>query len=375
MLFIFADYMHRKLISTLLIVILAFAVNAQDSVSHKFTAGVVLNRGFIIAHRPLIVPLQKDHINGIEASFSARPNGSKQWHHTYNFPEMGVSLAIWDLGNKNQLGSAISIIPYMDFPIITGKKSSFDLKFGWGIGYIEKVFDSDKNYKNVAIGSHLNCALTLQPGIKTQISKNICLRGGLTISHFSNGSITMPNLGINLVSVTAGLSYRIAKQLQAQAPLPLFVKSKRFTFFIAAGTKQIYPAGGKNYKPVSLSASHTWQLSPKSGFGFGADVFYDNSITQKLEEKNMELNSQLEAIRPGIHAGYELVIADLSVVINMGGYLYSRLLSDGTFYQRVGLRYRFSENIFALMHLKSHWGKADFIEWGLGYRIDKLKSR
>ena len=94
-----------------------------------------------------------------------------------------------------------------------------------------------------------------------------------------------------------------------------------------------------------------------------------------MEEQNIESSGSLETIRAGLHGSYDLVISDLSIIINMGAYIYSRYPDDETVYQRIGLRYRVNKKLFVLMHLKSHWGKADFIEWGVGYRIDKLKSK
>jgi len=368
--------MLKKLLLTILISFPVTLVLAQDTTAHRMELSLGIHHGFLVAHRPLIVPMQQDHINGLEANFAVRPNGSRPWHHVYGFPEMGLSLAVWNLGNPKQLGTGVSLIPYLDFPLAKGKNSSFDLKFGWGIGYVEKIFDADVNYKNVAIGTHWNYALILQPKFKTKITKNLGLNLGLSITHFSNGSTVTPNLGINLASVTGGLSYSFGQYNAVNTnTLPAFTKSSRTTFFGAVGLKQVYPAEGKTFFVSTVSGNHAWQLSPKSAFGAGLDVFFDTSVDQKLEEQGEELNSSLEQTKLGLHGSYDLVISDLSVIVNMGVYLYNKITNDGTFYQRVGLRYRITEKLFVLMQLKTHWGKADFVEWGVGYRIDKLKSK
>jgi hypothetical protein len=289
---------------------------------------------------------------------------------------MGLSLTAWNLGNREQLGTAVSLIPYLDFPLVKGKRSAFHLKCGWGIGFIEKPFDADENYKNLAIGSHINCALVVQPSFKTHITDKLNFGCGISLSHFSNGSFATPNLGLNLACVTGGLSYSFGKNREVvNEPLPPFTKSSRFAFFVAAAMKQVYPADGKNYFACTVSGEKMWQVSRKSALGFGTDIFYDASITQKLEERNMKLNNSMESLRFGIHGGYEMTIEDLSVIFNFGGYLYSKLSNDGSLYQRVGLRYRFNEHLFGLLQLKAHWGKADFFEWGLGFRIDKFRQK
>ena len=116
---------------------------AQDSLPHRLGINVGYHRGFLIAHRPLIVHLQKDNVNGFEASTTLQTNGSRAWHQIYGFPEMGLSLSMWELGNPEQLGKSVALIPFIDFPLVHGKKAAFHLKFGWGIGYVQKPFDSD----------------------------------------------------------------------------------------------------------------------------------------------------------------------------------------------------------------------------------------
>jgi len=376
MLFIFAHLMLSKLLFSAAICLTAFHACCQDSIAHRMAVNIGIHRGFLIAHRPLIIPLQQDHISGMEINLVLNPDGSKKWHREYGFPQLGLALSVFDLGNRNELGTSVAVIPYLDFPLLKGKNTNLDLKFGWGLGYVEKIFNADENYKNVAIGSHLNYALILQPRFKTRISEKFAVSAGLSLSHFSNGSIATPNLGLNLLSVTGGISYKFGVPVVINSnPFPVFTKSRNISFFIAAAMKQVYPADGKNYYAFTFSANRSWQVSRKSAFGFGLDVFYDNSISQKLEERNIELNNSLETLRPGLHGSYELVISDLSLIINMGGYMYSKLKNDGSLYHRIGLRYRVNEKVFALMQLKSHWGKADFIEWGVGYRIDKFKSK
>lgn len=331
--------------------------------------------GFLIAHRPMVVPLQNDKMHAYEGNIILRTDGSKEWHRAYGLPEIGLSVAYWDIGNSAQLGFGLSAIPFIDFPISKGKHHSFDLKFGWGIGYLEKKFDSDDNYKNVAIGSHVNCALTLQPRIKFQLSEHLQLAAGIAMSHYSNGSISTPNLGINLASATGGIIYSTGKlqKLHYEKRSPI-VKRTRLTVFASGSVKQIYPAEGKTYFASTLSGNVTRQKTRKSGIGAGADIFYDNSIYKKLEEQNIYSNNIVDAMKIGLHGSYELVISDLSLMLCMGGYLYSKIDDDETFYHRIAIRYQFTQKMFACINLKSHWGKADYIEWGIGYRLDFRKK-
>ena len=45
--------------------------------------------------------------------------------------------------------------------------------------------------------------------------------------------------------------------------------------------------------------------------------------------------------------------------------------SNGPLYEKLSLQYNFPKDLFAMVMLKVHWGRADYIGWGLGYKFDK----
>lgn len=361
--------MHRILLLFLLS-LTATGVNAQDSIAYSHSLVVAFHHGFLIAHRPMVQPLQKNKTNAIELMLEQQTTGNKEWHHIYGFPKIGVSAAVWELGNPEKLGKSVTLMPYVSFPIVRKRWMDIDFKFGWGLGYIEKKFDVEYNYKNVAIGTHLNSSLIAQPQLRFYPGNRVALTAGFALTHYSNGSTATPNLGLNFASATAALSWRFRDPAAIpKKQLSAFIRSRRVTIFASASSKQIYPVNGPAYFAASLSAGHAWQISYKSAFSVGADLFYDHSLYYKIRDQNLPLNSSLEVFRGGFHGGYELTLSDLTLLLNMGVYLYSKI-NDGTFYHRIGLRYQINKNIFVCSNIKAHWGKADFIEWGLGWRFD-----
>ncbi|MEI6433731.1 MAG: hypothetical protein WCP32_02725, partial [Bacteroidota bacterium] len=44
--------------------------------------------------------------------------------------------------------------------------------------------------------------------------------------------------------------------------------------------------------------------------------------------------------------------------------------SNGPFYEKISVQYGFTKNLYAAVMLKVHWGRADYIGWGFGYRFD-----
>jgi len=58
----------------------------------------------------------------------------------------------------------------------------------------------------------------------------------------------------------------------------------------------------------------------------------------------------------------------LSIPIQLGAYLYNKYQISEV-YQVIGLRYRFLPHWIAGLQLKAHLGKADYIQYGIGYKL------
>ncbi|HEX5003472.1 MAG TPA: acyloxyacyl hydrolase [Bacteroidia bacterium] len=351
-------------------------LSAQEPALHKFAVSAGFHHGFIIPHRTSVEALLQKHINGFEADLIYKTNGTKEWQRAYLLPETGISIAVWDLGNKDQLGKAVSFIPYIDFALTKGKSVSFDLRFGWGISFIEKKFDIEDNHKNLAIGTHFNYSIMIHPHVKWELNDRLALSTGFGLTHFSNGALTMPNLGLNLVTATGALTYAFGskQQINSTTDSASYHKSPYWNFYAAFGIKEIYPVGGSHYLAYTLYADRSYRISRKSSFGFGTDLFFDKSDLVKIEEQTHEPASSPEAVKIGLHGTYELNISKLSFTFNMGGYLYAKVTTAGSIYHRIGTRYQISDKLFACLNLKTHFGKADYVEWGIGYTIRKKHS-
>jgi len=44
-------------------------------------------------------------------------------------------------------------------------------------------------------------------------------------------------------------------------------------------------------------------------------------------------------------------------------------------YEKLSFQYNFSKHVFANVMLKVHWGRADYIGWGFGYRFLKYYGK
>ncbi len=241
-----------------------------------------------------------------------------------------------------------------------------------GLAYMPVTFTRLDNHKNDVIGSHLNAMFNFRLNYHFYLSDRTRLEAGLGLTHCSNGSFQTPNLGINLITANTGISYSISSPGKCINRLfPDSSKSKKIEsdFFVVAGGSEIEPPGGKRYPEVTVSYIGFRKLNRKNKLGIGADIFYNQANAERLKLDSAKLKSNLENVQFGIKAAYEITMGNLSLPLEMGGYLYTKYIGNGSIYNRIGLRYYTHKHIIANLTLVTHFVKADFIEWGIGYKL------
>lgn len=336
----------------------------------EFGIEQTLHYGSILPHRPLVNEIIEGHSFIYELSFYKNTTGTKQWQQTFNYPKIGISAMLLNLGNKEELGNAYGIFPFIQFPL-SNQKIKWELRFGYGLGYIEKPFNRETNFKNIAIGSKYNALININSIWTTKITKELGLSGGFSMVHFSNGSFARPNLGINIFSVNMGFSYSFGKnkEVLSQEIEPREKKWEKLIVF-NTGVKEINPVEGPKYMVYTTTFSLKKPFSNKSSFGFSADLFYNSSLEQLIAEENHnKTTSNSDNIRVGLAVFYSLDIGKVSYLIQMGGYLRSAYDGDGIVYHRITSRYFITKHLFLNLGLKSHFAVADFIEAGIGVKL------
>ncbi|MFM1746005.1 MAG: hypothetical protein RLZZ630_1942 [Bacteroidota bacterium] len=347
----------------------------------EWDAGVQTHAGFLMAHRPVIAHLQQKHSNAIQCYLLKKMDGSKSWHSDYGLPYIGLSYRMTDFGNREEIGLGHSVVMMARFPLFPqAKKWQSAIDFGYGLGFIERPFDVESNYKNLASGSIVNAAFSLAMTTSYPLNPHLRIRGGIDFLHFSNGAARMPNLGLNVPGLLIGLNYRFDSQnhtdpnrsVEKASPTTTGTETafyKRTRAYAAYAVKEIYPPNDGAYSVYMLNAQHHRTAGKKGLFGGGLDMIYDTSLPTKLSrETGKPKNNGSDAfIRGGAFGSAGLQMGPWSAYLQVGAYLVNPVKSDGDVYNRLALHYQFKKGLFLCMNLKSHFGKADYMEWGAGY--------
>ncbi len=370
-------------ISCVVLFSVLFSINGSAQFEHKLfssnmIAEVKLHYGFIYAQH-LEMELFSAHFPAFEFTLQQITYGKHQWERDYNYPLIGVTFLYSGLGNNPTLGQSFALMPFINFPLYKHKNLMVGFRLAVGVGYLTKPFDRISNYKNLAIGSNLNAAINLMFEARYRINYYLTLTGGISLQHFSNGSLKMPNYGLNAPLISIGAAVRPFHANQDigdrfYAPTheyeAIVYKSMEFNIGGLVGYKNMQSVFGENFIVYHVFENTFFHISKKSKVGFGVDISYDPSHIKILEHAGIQVDNKLKIIRPGINAAYQLVMSRVGFIFNLGYYLAGMETSNGPLYEKLAFQYNFSKDFFATVMLKVHWGRADYIGWGIGYKFD-----
>ncbi len=339
--------------------------------------------GFLMSHH-LELDIFQSHFPAFEFSIEKATWGKHHWETMYGYPLIGVSVWYSPLGGFEEIGSAIAVYPFINFPLFQGQKQSFNFRLGVGVGYLTNYFLPVDNYKNFAIGSHFNIAGSLYFEYRRRVTDMLTISGGAGLTHFSNGSMKTPNYGLNIITATVSISSYLSrpnphlKQKVLPELEPFEFDGKKtldFDIGISGGIKDMSQEFGKKFGVVAIYSNLFKQVSFKSKFGLGFDLTYDASDKFLVEWRGDTAKNNLQILKPGVSFAYQLVFSKISFVFNFGVFLAGKEMSEGMMYQRLTLKYLFANHLFANIALNTNWGKADYIGFGIGYQLDFIYKR
>lgn len=320
-------------------------------------------------------------------------NGNESWHVNYNYPFLGGGIYFANFLDTKEVGNPIALFGFFSAPFVRHNKFmlNYDLELGFAFNW--KPFNPINNPNNISIGAKQSFYLDAGLNVEYRISKTFSLNAGFSLSHFSNGALKKPNFGINTIAPKISLKYNLYtdKIDYSIREIPSYTKQNELIFSIFTGVKniiydsldvdQVTKYRGVFFPVFGFSSSINRQLNHKTKFGLGFSIGYDGSHNAQvtidhgeIEEVHSPFKDKLEI---SLYPSYELVINRMSLLIQPSFYLIRQksLAQTPMFYQRVGLKYHFNNNMFIGMNLNAfQFHVSDFLEWHFGYRIDWKKK-
>ena len=153
-----------------------------------------------------------------------------------------------------------------------------------------------------------------------------------------------------------------------------FTERIKYNLVFRSGVNESDVVGSGQFPFYIVSAYADKRLSHKSAVQIGVDAFFSKFLDELIYYQSVafpeeNVSGDEDYKRVGLFAGHELFINKMSVVTQLGYYVYYPFDFEGRTYIRVGLKRYFGDKWFGALTLKSHGAKAEAVEFGVGIRL------
>lgn len=253
------------------------------------------------------------------------------------------------------------------------------LRVGQGIAYTTNPYDKVENFRNIAFGSRLMSSTYVMLNYKKEnLFKRFGVQAGLSLIHYSNANVKAPNTSINTIAFNVGVNYNLDDtsliEYQKQEVTQNFAEPIKFNVVLRAGVNESDAIGSGQYGFTILSVYADKRLGRKSAIQLGTEVFFSNFLKEWIRYRAIafpkgDIQGDEDYKRIGVFVGHELFINKLSVVTQLGYYVYYPVDFEGQTYIRIGMKRYFGKKWFGALTLRSHAAKAEAVEFGVGIRL------
>ncbi|QIX62096.1 acyloxyacyl hydrolase [Hymenobacter sp. BT18] len=351
---------------------LAPQVAAGQQPARAVVVGAYAQGAFIIAHSPRVKHLVRAHPTGFELNLQHQTRGEQPWHAWHRYPRVGLALLYYDY-HTTTLGRSYGAGVYLSKSLWRTARQEVNFRLGGGLGWFSQAFDQSANHKNTFVSSRLNALILTRVEYDVALTNRLGLLAGLGLNHYSNGATTKPNLGINMPTLVLGLNLHSQRPFrpldQPPAPAPAELGKLFLNLSTSVGYKQRNETDTRKYLVNSVTVAGGKRLNRKSNLLVGVEGFYDRSLRAELRD-TARLDRPLPDVKKaGVFLGHELLFGQLAFSTHLGFYLYNPYKSNKFYYERIGLKYAFTNHLFGALDLKVHRGAADVLEFRLGAKL------
>ena len=347
----------------------------EGQVPKKYVLDISQFHGSILLHNPDISHLINRHPGGIILGLSKKHYGHRDWEADYGYPDTGFSFVYQDMNNPT-LGEHYGLYAHYNFYFF---KRNLQLRIGQGVSYNTNPYDKRTNFRNNAYGSHLlSSTMVMLNYHRENLIGGLGAKAGISLIHYSNANFKAPNTSTNTMALNLGLTYDLDGGIQydylESGPRETFREPIKYNIVLRGGVNESDVVNSGKYGFWILSAYADKRLGRKSSLQLGADFYYSNFLKELIRFQStsfpeLDVEPATDHKRVGMFLGHELWINQMSVIAQLGYYVYYPFDFEGRMYNRIGLKRYFGKQVFGALTLKSHGAKAEAVEFGIGIRL------
>lgn len=338
-------------------------------------------QGTVWRHSPKLTTQTGEGISGFELGYQWQTTGRQNWEAWQRYPAFGASLSVFTLGDGSH-ERAFSLLPHLSIPLFRAGKWAGHFRVGTGFSWVTKPYDYFSNPTQNALGSHWNNITQFRFGAQYRLLRALQLSAGGSMTHFSNGGLSLPNFGINIFSAWVGVSSPLnpaANRTFQPATERRKKVARRWGAQWQSGLARLEIASfdGPKHPVWIVSGAGFYQSSQINRFIVGLDYESNQAIREwglHSARFRTEAEARRGASRMALFVADEILFGDLSIVLQAGRYLgkeRNQYVPKAT-YAKLSARYYLTFGKrplikpFMGISIKAHKFTAEYISWNLG---------
>ncbi|MDR0941887.1 MAG: acyloxyacyl hydrolase [Bacteroidales bacterium] len=318
--------MHHRLLFIIAVLIASVQLQAQQS--EKITAQPVFSADYSMGTFQHTEG-ERERIASHFVSFSALLKTGihpQSFFVDYGKPRIGVSALGGVFSNRAVYGSVWAVYPTWQFEFFSDKQVGWNIKLGTGLAYFSRPFDKFDNPSNFLIGSSITNITEIAANAWVALAPQLQLQTGVSLYHFSNAHVRIPNIGLNKAAIRFGLIYtpnREFPRLSARARIltprdSAFHRELQFSFGRHELAFTTLPVDGPSYSIFKLGYFSTKRLQRIHEIKIGlAAAFYNSYFTYMKFDQSDGIRF-LQATQIKLVAGHEFLIRRFGFTTDIG---------------------------------------------------------
>ena len=223
----------------------AMPLSAQQT-----TWSVGTSLGYALPHRNEMLALVTGHSREMTCRIGNwNTTGWRQNWQQHGPVWQGVQVG-WLNGGSEELGDMASAMWLVELPV----RRRWHIELGSGVGWSTSPYDPIERPLSIAIGSRLNAGIHLGTTVQVVQREQSWVAVGAGFTHFSNGALALPNLGINNVHLRVRAGWKTPHRFPERMPAAWMDTTEGWHWACAGriGARDINLPGGVLHPTVSV---------------------------------------------------------------------------------------------------------------------------
>lgn len=331
----------------------------SDELRNPLSIAIHGHYGFILPHSEAIAEISGSNPRGMEADLAWHLMGERIWKQCYCFPRTGFSLSYFNFNLPEVLGHSVFLYPYLEPWIRPKENLSISFRLGIGPAWVSSLYDASSNPDAYFFSSHLNFIIALNAALNYRLSSKLATRVAVNFNHISNGGLNRPNVGMDFLTLNAGIDYSFRElrfPCRTKDTLQSSYAGDRWWDAYLLGTMRKAGTLANQSLPVIGAGIYYNQLTGQHlALNTGVEWVSDFSLKEEIRQEYLnDPGSAPDHNRVAILAGFDLVFGRITLVHQWGIYVYEPYPAGSWAYQRYGLNLRIRNRFYLGIHAKAY---------------------